>query len=73
MHACHHSLCWGWHTSHRMHSTDFDVQINEGTVLAVGGGRRSLNGDIIPVSVKAGDKVLLPEYGGTPVKLDDKE
>lgn len=56
-----------------MHSTDFDVQINEGTVLAVGGGRRSLNGDIIPVSVKAGDKVLLPEYGGTPVKLDDKE
>jgi chaperonin GroES len=25
------------------------------------------------VSVQAGDKVLLPEYGGTKVQLDDKE
>lgn len=37
--------------------------------MAVGPGRRSLNGDIIPVSVKEGDKVLLPEFGGVPVKL----
>lgn len=39
----------------------------------MGPGRRSLNGDIVPVSVKEGDKVLLPEYGGTSVKLEDSE
>jgi chaperonin GroES len=27
----------------------------------------------MPVSVKAGDMVLLPEYGGTKVEIDDKE
>lgn len=46
------------------------VQMSEGRVVAVGPGRRSLNGDVIPVSVKAGDTVLLPEFGGTTVKLD---
>ena len=30
-------------------------------------------GEIQPVSVKVGDKVLLPEYGGTKVVLDDKD
>ena len=45
------------------------VQINEGSVVAVGPGRRSLNGDLIPVGVKEGDRVLLPEFGGVPVKL----
>ena len=30
------------------------------------------NGDIVPVSVKEGDKVLLPEYGGTKITLDEK-
>ncbi len=44
-------------------------QINEGSVVAVGPGRRSLTGELIPVGVKAGDKVLLPEFGGVPVKL----
>jgi chaperonin GroES len=54
----------------------FFLQVNQGTVLAVGPGRRSNTGDLIPPAVKEGDKVLLPEYGGTPVKLDasgDKE
>ena len=49
------------------------LQVNQGTVLSVGPGRRSTAGDLIPVAVKAGDTVLLPEYGGTPVKMDDKE
>lgn len=49
------------------------LQVNQGTVLAVGPGRRSNTGDVIPVAVKQGDNVLLPEYGGTPIKLDDKE
>lgn len=30
------------------------------------------NGEVQPVSVKVGDKVLLPEYGGTKVVLEDK-
>lgn len=49
------------------------LQVNEGVVLAVGPGRRNKDGDIIPPSVKEGDKVLLPEYGGSLVKLDSKE
>ena len=48
--------------------------MSEGRVVATGPGRRSLqDGAQIPVSVKEGDKVLLPEYGGTVVKLDGKE
>ncbi len=42
-------------------------------VLAVGPGRRTKDGDLIPMGVKEGDKVLLPEYGGNMVKLDQKE
>jgi chaperonin GroES len=41
--------------------------------VAVGPGRRTSTGDLIPPSVKEGDKVLLPEYGGSMVKLDSKE
>lgn len=32
----------------------------------------SQQGNIIPPSVKPGDEVLLPEYGGTKVVLEDK-
>ena len=35
--------------------------------------RFAAEGELVPVSVKEGDKVLLPEYGGTAVKLADKE
>mmetsp|Transcript_25115 Transcript_25115/g.59855 ORF Transcript_25115/g.59855 Transcript_25115/m.59855 type:complete len:100 (+) Transcript_25115:122-421(+) len=48
-------------------------KVNEGKVLAVGPGRRKPDGELIPNSVSEGDRVLLPEYGGQPVKLDDKE
>jgi chaperonin GroES len=48
-------------------------QVNEGLVVAVGPGRRTSSGEIIPPSVKEGDKVLLPEYGGHMLKLDSKE
>ncbi|KAL6752880.1 chaperonin 10-like protein, partial [Haematococcus lacustris] len=33
-------------------------KVNEGLVLAVGPGRRGKDGDVVPVSVKEGDKVL---------------
>uniref|UniRef100_A0AAZ1XY53 10 kDa heat shock protein, mitochondrial n=1 Tax=Oreochromis aureus TaxID=47969 RepID=A0AAZ1XY53_OREAU len=35
--------------------------------------RPEMKGEIHPVSVKVGEKVLLPEYGGTKVVLDDKD
>uniref|UniRef100_A0A0K0D9G9 10 kDa heat shock protein, mitochondrial n=1 Tax=Angiostrongylus cantonensis TaxID=6313 RepID=A0A0K0D9G9_ANGCA len=43
------------------------------TVLAVGPGARNEKGDVIPMSVKTGDRVLLPEYGGTKVVVDEVE
>eukprot|EP00955_Chlamydomonas_euryale_P111933 366097-Chlamydomonas_euryale.AAC.46 len=49
------------------------AQVNEGVVLAVGPGRRNPQGELVPMAVKEGDKVLLPEYGGNMVKLTDKE
>eukprot|EP00798_Chlamydomonas_sp_ICE-L_P013947 gene13947-19882_t len=48
-------------------------KVNEGEVVSVGPGRRTKDGELIPCSVKEGDKVLLPEYGGAPIKLDTKE
>ncbi|XP_057422253.1 10 kDa chaperonin, mitochondrial-like [Lotus japonicus] len=48
-------------------------QLNSGKVIAVGPGSRDRAGNLIPVSVKEGDQVLLPEYGGSQIKLDDKE
>lgn len=45
-------------------------KINEGTVIAVGPGGRTRDGATVPISVNAGDVVLLPEYGGTSVKFD---
>lgn len=42
-------------------------------MVAVGPGEIDKAGNKIPVSVKEGDTVLLPEYGGTEVKLGDKE
>eukprot|EP00475_Leptophrys_vorax_P015859 TRINITY_DN22245_c0_g1_i2.p1 TRINITY_DN22245_c0_g1~~TRINITY_DN22245_c0_g1_i2.p1 ORF type:complete len:100 (-),score=10.60 TRINITY_DN22245_c0_g1_i2:219-518(-) len=49
------------------------TQLNTGKVIAVGAGGRTRDGSIIPVSVKEGDTVLLPEYGGNQIKLEDKE
>lgn len=45
--------------------------MNQGSVVAVGPGRRTVNGDLIPVGVKQGDEVLLPEYGGVQVTLGE--
>lgn len=45
----------------------------QGKIIAVGAGKRDDNGKLIPMSVKKGDLVLLPKYGGTEVKIDDKE
>lgn len=44
-----------------------------GKVIAIGTGKLDEKGNKIPFNVKVGDKVLMPKYGGTEVKLDDKE
>jgi chaperonin GroES len=45
----------------------------EGKVIAVGTGKRDEAGKLLPFNVKAGDRVLMPKYGGTEIKLDDQE
>ena len=45
----------------------------EGTVLAVGPGKRSDSGDLIPMDVSEGDRVIYSKYGGTEIKLDGEE
>lgn len=53
--------------------TDKTKDPNEGTVLAVGPGERDVTGNLHATTLKEGDTVLLPEYGGTKVKMDDEE
>jgi chaperonin GroES len=45
----------------------------EGTVVAVGSGRRNEKGEIVPLEVKAGDRILFGKYGGNDVNIDDHE
>ncbi len=45
----------------------------EGTILAVGDGRRDDNGNIVPMNVKVGDRILFAKYSGTEYKVDDVE
>ena len=46
---------------------------NEGTVVAVGPGEKDVTGTLHATTLKEGDAVLLPEYGGTKVKIEDEE
>eukprot|EP00210_Caulerpa_lentillifera_P009634 g9190.t1 len=48
-------------------------QISEGVVRAVGPGRLTESGQSIPVDLKEGDIVVLPEFGGTPINFDGQE
>ena len=41
----------------------------QGEVLAVGNGKKLDNGDVRPLDVKVGDKVLFGKYSGTEVKI----
>jgi Co-chaperonin GroES (HSP10) len=45
----------------------------EGEVIAVGTGKRLENGTLIPIEVKAGDRVLFGKYSGTEIKLDGED
>jgi chaperonin GroES len=45
----------------------------EGEVVAVGKGKVSEDGKLIPMDVKVGDKILYGKYSGTEIKLEDVE
>lgn len=45
----------------------------EGEVLAVGEGARKDSGELIPMSVKKGDRILFGKWSGTEVTLDGEE
>jgi len=45
----------------------------KGEVIAVGNGRVMDNGEVRPLDVKAGDKVIFGKYSGTEVKVDGEE
>ncbi|KAI9434367.1 hsp10-like protein [Lactarius indigo] len=45
----------------------------EATVIAVGPGAPNKEGKVVPTSVKAGDRVLLPGWGGNSIKLGEEE
>lgn len=45
----------------------------EGEILAVGTGTRQEDGKVIPLDVKAGDRVLFGKWSGTEVKIDGED
>ncbi|KAF8066839.1 hsp10-like protein [Lyophyllum atratum] len=45
----------------------------EATVIAVGPGAPNKDGQVIPTQVKAGDRVLLPGWGGNAIKVGEEE
>jgi len=45
----------------------------QGKVIAVGPGKKTEQGKVIPVEVKPGDIVLFTKYGPTEIKINNKE
>jgi chaperonin GroES len=45
----------------------------EGEIIAVGPGARKEDGEIAPLDVKAGDRVLFGKWSGTEVKIEGEE
>ena len=45
----------------------------EGEVIAVGPGARNETGALVPLDVKAGDRILFGKWSGTEVKIDGQD
>ena len=45
----------------------------QGIIIAIGSGKMTNEGKILPMTVKPGDKVLFTKYGPTEIKIDGKE
>ena len=54
------------------HSAPFDCR-GEGEIVAAGPGARDEAGKLVPLDVKAGDRILFGKWSGTEVKLDGEE
>ena len=48
-------------------------KLNEAKVLAVGPGALDKKGNRLPMGVTVGDRVLIPQFGGAPVKAGEDE
>ena len=46
---------------------------DQGEVLAVGPGKQTEDGKVLPMDVKIGDKILFGKYAGTEIKIDGEE
>jgi chaperonin GroES len=46
---------------------------SEGEVIAVGEGARKDSGELIPMSVKAGDRILFGKWSGTEVRIEGED
>ena len=46
---------------------------SEGEVISVGEGARSEKGELIPMGVKAGDRILFGKWSGSEVKIDGED
>ena len=44
----------------------------EATVIAVGPGAPNKEGEVVPTTVKPGDRVLLPGWGGNSIKVGEE-
>jgi chaperonin GroES len=53
-------------------SSEKDRQ-EQGTVIAVGSGKITASGKVVPMEVKVGDKVLFTKYGPHEIKIEGKE
>jgi chaperonin GroES len=45
----------------------------QGTIVAIGTGRRDENGKVVPMDTKLGDKVLYAKYAGTEIKVNGQK
>lgn len=45
----------------------------EGRVIAVGKGKITEDGKVIPLDVKEGDRILFGKYAGTEIKIEGEE
>jgi chaperonin GroES len=45
----------------------------EGEIVAVGPGARGKNGELVPIAVKDGDRVLFNKWSGTAIRLEGEE
>lgn len=53
-------------------SSSTSSPLPEATVIAVGPGAPNKDGSVVPTQVKAGDRVLLPGWGGNSIKVGDE-